>query len=178
MLNNKFYLNCIFKIIILFNIFFCSLTTTCTKDLPILKNDQCVSYCEKNEFISGECEINDPIIKTKWLNNIITFENTNSNFLLSLNKEEDNDIMLFITTLSNNKDRIFYIIKGIEEYIIKNNTDNSYVPYSKRKVPQTESSEMTNFDITTITLNYNYLILIGNEKSYIQIYNLDLFDQI
>ena len=177
MLNNKFYLNCIFKIIILFNIFFCSLTTTCTKDLPILKNDQCVSYCEKNEFISGECEINDPIIKTKWLNNIITFENTNSNFLLSLNKEEDNDIMLFITTLSNNKDRIFYIIKGIEEYIIKNNTDNSYVPYSKRKVPQTESSEMTNFDITTITLNYNYLILIGNEKSYIQIYNLDLFDQ-
>ena len=175
MLKNNFYLNCIFKIIILFNFFFCSLTTTCTKDLPILKNNQCVSYCDKDEFISGECEIVDPIMKTKWLNNIISFENTNGKFFLSLNEEKD--MMAFITTLSNNKDRIFYVIKRAEEYIIKNNTDNSYIPYTQRKVPQIEVSETTNFDIIIITLNYNYLILIGNEKSYIQVYNLDIFDQ-
>ena len=175
MLKNNLYLNSIFKIIILFNFFFCSLSITCTKDLPILKNNQCVSYCDKNELISGECEIIDPIIKTKWLNNIITFENTNGHFYLGLNK--DRKIAVFITTLSNNKDRIFYAIKEIEGYLIKNNTDNSYIPFTQRKVPQTESSEITNFDTIIITLNYNYLILIGNEKSYIQVYNLDLFDQ-
>ena len=113
MLKNYLYLDCIFKIIILFNLYFCSLTITCTKDLPILKNNQCVSYCDKNEFSSGECEINEPILKAKWLNNIITFENTNGNSFLSLNK--NNNIMAFITTLSNNKERVFYAIQGSEQ---------------------------------------------------------------
>ena len=175
MLQSNFYLNFIFQIIILFNIFFCSLSITCSKDLPILKNNQCVSYCDQKEFISGECEIEDPIIKTKWLNNIITFENTNGNFYLNLN--QNNNMMVFMTILSNNEDRIFYAIKENEEYLIKNNNGNSYVPYSQKKISQTESNEMTKYDLIIITLNYNYLIAIGNERSYIEIYNLDLFDQ-
>ena len=175
MLKKYFYLNCVFEIIILFNSFFRSLTTTCTEDLPFLKNKQCVSYCDKNELISGECEINDPILKTKWLNNIITFESTNGNSFLSLNKNKNK--MAFLTTLSNNKERVFYAVQGSEEYLIKNNTDNNSIPYSHKKVPQNESSATTNFDLILVTLNYNYLILIGNENSYIQSYNLDLFNE-
>ena len=175
MLKKYFYLNCVFQIIILFNSFFHSFTTTCTEDLPFLKTNQCVSYCDKNELISGECEINDPILKTKWLNNIITFKNTKGNSFLGLNKNKN--LMVFLASLSNNKERVFYAIQGYEEYLIKNNTDNSYIPYSHKKVPQNESSETTNFDLIIITLNYNYLILIGNENSYIQSYNLDLFNE-
>mgnify|MGYP006873012932 CR=1 FL=1 len=175
MIENNFNKICIFKAVILFNLLICSLNITCTKDLPVLKNNQCVSTCDKNEFISGECEIPDPILKTQWLNNIVTFENTNGKIFLNLN--ENKNILVFVTTLSNNKDRIFYAVKEGEQYLIKNSTDSSSVPYSQRKVPQTESSKITNLDLAIFPTNYNYLVLIGNDNSYIQIYKLDLFDE-
>ena len=169
-MKKKFYSNNSFKLFIILDSIIYSLLIKCTKDFPFLKNDKCVSYCDKNQLISGECEINIPILKTKWLNNIITFENT-SKFYLTLN--DNANIMVFTTTSLNKKERIYYAIKYGEIYFLSNETDSN-VPYIKRKVEPEESNEMTNIDSCIISLNHIYFLSIGNKNSYIQIFKLDL----
>ena len=71
----KFYSNNILNLIIILDSIIYTLLKECSKDLPILKNNkECVSYCDNNQFITGECEITITSLKAKWLNNIITFE--------------------------------------------------------------------------------------------------------
>ena len=169
-MEKKFYLNYTFKFILILDSIIYTLLIECSKDSPILKNNnECVSYCDKNQFISGECEITIPIIKTKWLNNIITFENT-SQFYLTLN--DHSNIMAFTATSFDKKERIYYVIKSGEIYFLSNETDIN-VPYIKRKIEPEESLEMTNIDSCIMSLNYLYLLTIGNENSYIQAFILD-----
>ena len=61
-----------FKIFLLFIIILNQSFQECPKDYPILKYDNCTSdYCTKEQFYRKECIINNDIIKTQWLNNII-----------------------------------------------------------------------------------------------------------
>ena len=168
-MRNKNCSNYSFKLILILDSIIYSLLIECSKDFPILKNNKCVSYCDKAQFNSGECEITIPTLKDKWLNNIITFENTH-NFYLTLNDYAN--IMAFTTTSLDKKERIFYAIKSGEIYFLSNKTDSN-VPYIKRKVEPEESAEMTNIDSCIIFLNHIYFLTIGNENSYIQEFNLD-----
>ena len=46
----------------------------CPIDQPILTSNGCeLKYCLKWEFDSGQCKIDNPIIKTQWINDIILF---------------------------------------------------------------------------------------------------------
>ena len=70
--NNK---NNIFKLTIQIFLFFSiikSSLTECSRDKPILKNGSCrLEYCSDLDFESKECIINNSIIKTQWINNIM-----------------------------------------------------------------------------------------------------------
>ena len=71
--NNK---NIFFKLIQIFSFLSIIKTslTECSRDYPILKDGdgECkLDYCSKSDFESKKCEINNTIIKTQWLNNII-----------------------------------------------------------------------------------------------------------
>ena len=170
-MKKNFYSNYSLKLIIILDSIIYILLIECSKDSPILKNNnECVSYCDKNQFISGECEITIPFLKAKWLNNIITFENTNK-FYLTLN--DNANIMAFTATSIDKKERIYYSIKFGEIYFLSNETDNN-VPYIKRKIEPEESFQMTNIDSCIINLNHIYYLSIGNENSYIQLF---VFDQ-
>ena len=67
------------KIIISFNLLFiCSIlnvgATECPKDKPILIDGECkLEYCTEDQFNSKYCQINNTIVKTQWINNIIIF---------------------------------------------------------------------------------------------------------
>ena len=57
-------------IILCFTFTKCSGDETCTSDKPIFRKSkgQCVmDYCIPGEFSSGECTIEDPIIKKQWI---------------------------------------------------------------------------------------------------------------
>jgi hypothetical protein len=67
-----------FKIFLFIHIFFLKIFKSyceCDKNTPILtRNDGCqLRYCSKDEFDSGDCSIDNQIIKTQWLNDIILF---------------------------------------------------------------------------------------------------------
>ena len=68
-----------------------SLEEECEKSKPIKKSDnKCyLTFCTKEQFEQGECEISNPIIKTQWLTNIINVGEEyyrHLNFALSLQK--------------------------------------------------------------------------------------------
>ena len=70
----------IVKILINFCIFFSKLNNIlsdeCSRDAPIKnKENNCESkYCTEDEISKGDCIIENEIIKTQWLNNIINIE--------------------------------------------------------------------------------------------------------
>ena len=66
---SKFRFNFVIIIIfLLMNTFFAE----CPRNTPILISKECkMDYCTEEQFNSSYCEINNEIIKTQWLNNII-----------------------------------------------------------------------------------------------------------
>ena len=174
-MNERFLINSnfmIFKIIIILNLTFYSILLQCPKELPIFKDNNCTSiYCSKDQFNSGECEINNSIIKTQWLNNIVKFDNTNGDIFID--SDEIGHKLVFSTTLSNNEDRIIYFKEINKNHFFKDN--NETIPFIIKNIGKSKNNEMTNAVLGLIFQTYNYIILIGNENSDIEILNLDLY---
>jgi len=105
-------------------------------------------------------------------NNIIIVENTNGDIYLSQN--QDYDTLFFGTTLSNGEERIFYGLNSEKGYIIKKN--DNYIPFIKKNIGRTEEKEIPNAEMGIISHfsdpDIFYIILIGNDDSYIEILNL------
>ena len=169
----KFYFK-ILKIIISLNIFY-SILSDCPTESPILKDNICTSiYCSEEQFKSGECQINNTLVKTKWLNNIIKFENTNGDNFLTIN--DDLSKIVFSTTLANNRDRIIYALDKNQLYIFKNESNYPISFISKNRLSY-QNKEIASGELHIINKDDNsFLFLIGNENSDIQILNLDSYE--
>ena len=95
--------------IIFYSIFFINFplsNSECGRDSPIYSDNYCqLKYCTKEEFASGYCKIDNQIIKTQWLNNIISFDSSKFRYgCFTLNSEGD---MIYICSDSNGN-RLFY----------------------------------------------------------------------
>ena len=94
------------------------LCTECNMTTPILIQNECkLIYCSEAQFISGNCSINNTIIKTQWLNNIILFNdykirygslavNFNGDMIYECSSEEADGIRQFYG-LKKNGDFLF-----------------------------------------------------------------------
>ena len=69
---------------------------SCDRETPILHGRNCESlFCSDDQYSSGECEINNNIIKTQWLNNVIFIGNEYSTFTL-FGRYSNGDILIFV----------------------------------------------------------------------------------
>ena len=82
--------------------------------------------------------------------------------------------VVFSTTLSNNKDRIFYARDNEQKFFFRN-YDGENKSFIIKNIGTSENKEMTNGQLFLIIQSDNYIILIGNENSDIEILNLDLY---
>ena len=164
----------ILKIIIFLNIFNFILSD-CPRETPILKDNICTStYCSEEQFKSGDCQINNEIVKTKWLNNIIKFENTKGDIFLSINK--DLSRIVFSITLSNNKDRIIYALDRDQTFIFKDENNHPISFISKNRLSY-QNKDTENGELFLINKeNNDFLLLLGNKNTDIQILNLDSYE--
>ena len=107
---------------ILFISFICTLrisksSNECPNDTPFLSNNICQSNpCTQNDLNSQICSINNTIIKTQWLNKIISFDTKYRYGGFSLNSKGD----LFIEFSKDNK-RLFFGLKQNGSYYFKDN---------------------------------------------------------
>ena len=105
-------------IIFIFQIFLGSkmINCDCIKSTPFLREGGCTSnYCSDSELTSNSCSINNTIIKTQWLNDIIIFHNGTKFRAGSLALNSNMDMII---EYSDNNKRIFYGLKNDGTYFL------------------------------------------------------------
>ena len=157
------------KVIITLNLYAYSLLYQCNTSYPILKNNECVStYCSEIQFKKEECIIDNPIIKEKWLNNIIIFENTNGYNSLSTTISSPYKLMVKTTT-SDNERAIIYLLNG---NYFENSEEGLFTTtiINKTEIIKNEEALIINFSTDM------YIISMGTDNSSIEILNYETKD--
>ena len=176
-MKNNYHIKLTFlKIIIISSFFFYSLLLECNRDLPILKNNECVStYCTEEEYETEVCIINEPITKTTWLSSIFTIENTNGDIHFSTSYLKD--MLIIGSTLSNNEDSIYYGFYYSDQYT-KYLSAFNYNNHPYMTINRNENNKLINPEIYIFTFYCEEqkcysIISIGTNNSNIELLNLE-----
>ena len=146
----------------------------CDRETPILlDNGTCVSIpCISNQSSLGECIINNDIIKTQWLNNIIIIGNDKSMYI-KFAEYSNEDLVILVEDDIGSLYRFFYGIKQNGRPLFTD-SNNDETPY-KFMTAEKGNNGHTERDVCIITTNSNkeeYLINIGKNING----SIELFD--
>ena len=169
------YLKLFFTFSIFFLNIFIILCEDCEIYTPILTSDGCkMQYCTQSQFESGESSINNSIIKTQWLNDIILLDYDKFRYgSFTINSKGD---MIFECSVEAAKGlRLFYRLKQDGNFYFENENGE--------KIP-TKTIIVKNGDyfplryesqIFSVLLNNNeeYLISISLYEGTTEYYNLE-----
>ena len=164
----------IFKIFIFFIILqYCFFETCNNRDNPYLLNkEECVQSCEGDKINSDLCILDNEIIKTQYLNNIIYVKEGFK--YLNLEVSENNNLYYFLSEYPNTNARIFYILNN-EGYGLLNKNDpiyNNNINDTSKKGKY--ESDIFTFKLLSDTDNREYLISISKGSQFIEIYDFYL----
>ena len=96
----------------------------CDKENPIRKNNNCQHiYCSEIEFQNGDCIIDNPIIKTQWLNKLIYLGDNIINMLTII--EMPNNNIYFLSSKWEANTDYFYIYRLESSGEINYNENNN-----------------------------------------------------
>ena len=163
--SKNYFLFKLFCIYILFNLI---VSRDCSKDNPILKEGLCISYCEKEEFNNQICTINNTIIKTQWLNNIIFLGEENFTFINFANYSNGDMIIEVTSSRTSNK----IIVYGLNNEGAPFFKGNSF--YKTLEINNNQNNNgrvLVNIFIETIN-DIQYLVNIEQGDFYTRIYDL------
>ena len=105
------FMNLILKLIIIISIVKQILTTSCEYDTPILQNNVCtVGGCTSSQFNESICKINNSVIQTQWLNNIIPVSSANYIYL-DIITTLNGDLLIESSSFPEENKRLFYGLK-------------------------------------------------------------------
>ena len=141
----------------------------CSKAEPILKENNCkLIYCEQSQFNTNECSINNTVIKTQWLNNIIRIS---ENYFRYINvvSNRNGDIFIETSPTTESSKRIFYGLKTNGRLYFQNEETPYYILNEMSIGLKRHYSELFN-----IVLNNNkeYLMSISTDGS-VEIYDFE-----
>ena len=143
------------------------ISSLCPRNNPFLKDNVCVSSCTSEEIEDNSCIINNEIVKTQWLNNII-FLNFSNCFYLNLHVSENNTLYSLTSRYPPSNTRIMYILnKEGYGYINKND------PLINLALNDPENKGRFESELFSIQFsNREYLISIGKAPQFVEIYDL------
>ena len=154
--------NYLFSIILV--IFFYIIKTEikeCPKEQPILISGQCkLEYCTKNQFDLNQCIVNNTIVKTQWINNLIIFGDNSYRYLSYVSFSND-DIVIESACYPSKQKRMFYGLKNDGRPYFINKTNNKETPFYS-KIMAGEDNKMTETTSAVIKMLDND----NNEKEY------------
>ena len=141
--------------------------TECEKTTPYLRNDACSSIiCSDDELSSNTCSVDNSIIKTQWLNNILIFNQYNfraGNFAIN----DDGDMII---EYSENDKRLFYGLKKDGSYLFNDDTTHYKI------IDFANSNGMKRYESKNIFIyinNKQYLFSTGTSISISELYDLE-----
>ena len=169
--NNKYILIKICVFIQLIN----EIVNECERDKPIkLINGQCVSqYCTKEQLKSGECSIDNDIIKRQWLNNIILFEGEKFkyfNFVISPYGDMIFDTHSYPCTTK----RLFYGLKQNGRYYFKQEDTSEETPYFNLTTDSYKIDKKESINSFFISNEGNkYILSISYKDLYTELFDFE-----
>ena len=141
--------------------------TECEKTTPYLRNDACsATICSHDELSANTCSVDNSIIKTQWLNNILIFNQYNfraGNFAIN----DDGDMII---EYSENDKRLFYGLKKDGSYLFNDDTTHYKI------IDFANSSGMKRYESKNIFIyinNKQYLFSTGTSDSISELYDLE-----
>ena len=140
---------------------------TCNKTHPILKDKICdLIYCSDQEFNSSICKINNEIIKTQWLTNLIKINDLNRRYIHPF-LTSNNDLIIQTSDVYGLGDRYYYGLTNEGRFFFTNSEDEES-PYFSIAVTNTSQDTFkyegiaTSIQIENDENNYFLSIGIGN----------------
>ena len=143
----------------------------CDINSPMLKGTSCDLYCSEKELKEETCKIDNEIIKTQWLNNIILIGEENYryvNFATYLN----GDMIIETTNIPGTAKRNFYAIKNNGREFFYHNNEWSY-HYSMEGNGIRYEAEIFTVSIYGGNNNKEYLVSVGKGTQYTELYDFD-----
>ena len=166
------------KLFLFINIFFLKLFRAkceCDRNSPILTSNGCeMKYCSKENFDSGECKIDNSIIKVQWINDIILFNSEKFKFgSLAINSK--GDLVFECSVKEATGIRLFYWLNKDGSYFFENEKGEK-VP-TKIIIVKNDDLIPLRYDSTNffITLNNGKecLISISLWETYTELYDFE-----
>ena len=149
----------------------------CGRDIPILKESQCyLLYCSKDQFDSGECQINNTIIKTQWLNNFINIKISFTRYV-SFASYSNGDMILQAGTYPKSKKRFFLGFKKNGRCFFIDEQTNKPTYFHSFEVNQDDSFGKYESENIAIKMKNSsneieeFLFSISKKVSYVEIYD-------
>ena len=153
----------------------------CPKNTPIKYQNECIlRFCSELEILNGNCVINNDIINTQWLNNIILigdisykysdpYFDLNNNLIIATYPYDDNEESEIY------RSRIFYGIQknGRPLFYDKNKGFQSKKIYNLSYIiPKkiTKAISIKAFNVENEKKYYNLAFLIGTSDEYTELY--------
>ena len=145
----------------------------CSIEEPIyvLNDNKCVAqYCTKEQFKTGQCKIDNEIIKTQWLNNIIWIGDKFFRFV-NIATYSNGDMVIETTSSKGNKKRMFYGLKKDGRVFFTKNNSQYY------SIEANEVSIKYESEIFAAKINDNnkkeYIISIGKLEHNTELYDFE-----
>ena len=161
--------NIVLFIIILSQIYY-SVCQNCTREFPLIKDNECVSSCTIDEINEKGCKVENIIIKTQWLNNIIS--QGDEDFIYGNVVTSENNNLYYITSRYPSSNlRTIYILDP-EGYGYFNRT-NPFINVVIDDPNEKGRYESEIFSIKLLSNNDNKEYLISISKGY---QNIEIYD--
>ena len=145
----------------------------CNRDTPIrLKNGSCVmKYCTKEEYESKECILDNSIIRTQFLNNLMNLGEMYFRYFNFL-QFSNGDLILETSPFPSNNKRIFFGLKHNGRYYFKNET-NEETPFNYLIADDTDESKYESGNSIIISDGKEYFLSIGRLESYTELFDFE-----
>ena len=145
----------------------------CNRDNPIkLKNGNCTfEYCEEEKYNSGECVIDNKIIKTQFPNNII-FVGTETLRYLNFITFSNEDMLFQTSAYPESNKRIFYGLKKNGRGYFKHEINLKETPFYTLKANKSDQCKLESTNSIFIKDDgKEYFISMGRIYSYCEIFD-------
>ena len=160
--------------IILFFLFFHVVFNECDRDTPIrLNNGSCVmTYCSKEEYESKKCIIDNSIIKTQFLNNLMNFGDISFRYF-DFVQFSNGDLILETSSFPPNNKRIFYGLKNNGRYYFKKNDSNEETPFNYLIADDEGEIKFESGNSIIIIDGKEYFLSVGRMESYTELFDFE-----
>ena len=154
----------------------------CTIEEPILlKNGDCVAqYCTEEQFKNEDCIIDNTIIKTQWLNNIIWVGNKDFR-CINIQTFSNGDFIIETTASPENSFRLFYGLKNNGRIFFSKNNSNYFSMEAKDQITN-EGNGRNEADVFIAKINIDniineeqneYLVSVGKREQFTELYDFN-----